>query len=246
MSLSHGPSVVTQGLVLALDAADRNSYPGSGTTWTDLSGRGNNATLSNVSYSSANKSLVFNGSNSYAYSSNTVYGLDNLNALSLFMWVKASSGSPSRRYAFDGRGNKILSETQGGPGLGFDTGYSDDKIFNFITGTDSTYTEANSPTTFKLNQVYQLGIVRETNSNTPKVLDTDSKTLITPSYTAPRMTATATMRLGPFVIGTFSSSSAGGNYWWNGEIYYVMGYNRALSAAEISQNFNALRGRFGI
>jgi len=50
--------------------------------------------------------------------------------------------------------------------------------------------------------------------------------------------------LGPFVIGTYSGSSPGGNYWWNGQIYYVLAYNRALTAAEITQNFNALKSRY--
>jgi hypothetical protein len=40
-----GPHIITDGLVLALDAASSRSYPGTGTTWTDLSGNGNNATL---------------------------------------------------------------------------------------------------------------------------------------------------------------------------------------------------------
>ena len=55
--------IVTDGLILALDAADKNSYPGSGTTWTDLSGNGNNGTLTNgPTFSSANGgSIVFDG-----------------------------------------------------------------------------------------------------------------------------------------------------------------------------------------
>ena len=67
MALGHGPTVVTNGLVLALDAADRNSYPGSGTAWTDISGRGNTGTLTNgPTYSSANGgSIVFDGTNDY-------------------------------------------------------------------------------------------------------------------------------------------------------------------------------------
>jgi len=47
MAISHSPRIVRDGLVLALDAADRNSYPGSGTTWNDLSGNGNTGTLNN-------------------------------------------------------------------------------------------------------------------------------------------------------------------------------------------------------
>ena len=63
MALHHNPRIVTDGLVLHLDAADRNSYPGSGTTFTDLSGNGNNATLQNgTSYSSDNGgTLVYDG-----------------------------------------------------------------------------------------------------------------------------------------------------------------------------------------
>ena len=67
MALSHSPSIVTNGLVLCLDAANSKSYPGSGTTWTDLSGRGNNGTLVNgVGYNSGNLgSLVFDGVDDY-------------------------------------------------------------------------------------------------------------------------------------------------------------------------------------
>ena len=45
MGLSHSPSIVLNGLVAHLDAANKKSYPGSGTTWTDLTGNGNNGTL---------------------------------------------------------------------------------------------------------------------------------------------------------------------------------------------------------
>ena len=245
MAIFYNPRTITDGLVLCLDAANSKSYPGSGTTWTDLSGNGNHVTISGATYNSSERlgCFDFDGTDDYAYSSSTVNNMSSLSGLSLFIWCKADSGSPSRRYAYDGRGNKILEEVQGGPGLGFDGGYSDDKIFNFITAADNSYTEAVSPTTFVRNQIYQLGLVREPNSNTHKVLDTDSKTLITPSYSGPRMTASASMKLGPFVIG---SNSSPGGYWWNGQIYCVLAYNRALSAAEVSQNFNALRGRYGL
>jgi hypothetical protein len=47
MALSHSPKIITDGLVLCLDAGNPKSYPGSGTTWTDLSGNGNNGSLEN-------------------------------------------------------------------------------------------------------------------------------------------------------------------------------------------------------
>ena len=68
MSLQHSPRIVTDGLVLCLDAANRQSYPGSGNVWTDLAGS-NNGTLTNgPTFSSANGgSIVFDGTNDYGY-----------------------------------------------------------------------------------------------------------------------------------------------------------------------------------
>ena len=66
MGLAHSPRIVTEGLVLALDAGNTKSYPGSGTTWTDLSGKGNNGSLTSMNgnnYNSANGGyLDFDGS----------------------------------------------------------------------------------------------------------------------------------------------------------------------------------------
>ena len=65
MAASSGPDIITDGLVLALDAGNLKSYPGSGTSWVDLSDSGNNATLTNApTYSNGN--LTFNGSTQYA------------------------------------------------------------------------------------------------------------------------------------------------------------------------------------
>ena len=47
MALAHSPRIITDGLVLCLDAGNTKSYPGSGTAWSDLSGQGNNGTLTN-------------------------------------------------------------------------------------------------------------------------------------------------------------------------------------------------------
>lgn len=216
----------------------------------DLTGNNNHALGGTTpTYDSANGgSFVFDGSTKYLRSRTDPNTLKNLQGMSLFIWCKSTSSSPARRYVFDGRGNKIVAETSTGVGMGFDAGYSDNKIFHFISAEDSSYTEAASPTTFLNNQIYQLGIVRQPYSSEFQVLDTDSKTLITPSFTAPRMTASATVDIGEYVLGTYASSTAGAgqNFWWNGNVYCVLAYNRALTQAEINQNFNALRGRFGL
>ncbi len=67
MSYINGPTIVRDGLVLCLDAGNSKSYPGSGTTWTDLSGNRNNGTLTNgPTFNSDNGgSIVFDGANDY-------------------------------------------------------------------------------------------------------------------------------------------------------------------------------------
>jgi hypothetical protein len=67
MAYFHSPRIVTDGLVLALDAANTKSYPGSGTTWSDLSGNSNNGELVNgITYDDTNLgSLVFDGVDDY-------------------------------------------------------------------------------------------------------------------------------------------------------------------------------------
>jgi len=86
------PSIVTDGLVLHLDAGDSDSYPGTGTTWTDLSGHGNNVTLSGgPTYSSTNEGyLNFDGSNDYGYSPS--FTADGRN-YTLEVWFKTSTAS---------------------------------------------------------------------------------------------------------------------------------------------------------
>jgi len=80
MAIIRGPKIVRSGLVLALDAADRNSYVGSGTVWKDMSGNSNNATLINgPAFNSANGgSIVFDGIDDYASLNNNNY-LNNWN-----------------------------------------------------------------------------------------------------------------------------------------------------------------------
>ena len=74
MSIAGGPDIVENGLVLHLDAADSNSYPGSGTVWTDLSGNGYNGTLTNgPTFSSSNRGgIVLDGTNDYIYRSASI------------------------------------------------------------------------------------------------------------------------------------------------------------------------------
>jgi hypothetical protein len=80
MAGSSGPDLVQNGLVLALDAADKNSYRGTGTTWSDLSGNNNTGTLTNgPTFNGGNGgSIVFDGVDDYADFGNVLASLTNL------------------------------------------------------------------------------------------------------------------------------------------------------------------------
>lgn len=65
MGFSNGPAIITNGLTMALDASDKNSYPGSGNVWQDISGNGNNMTLYNSPTNNGNV-FQFNGTTQYA------------------------------------------------------------------------------------------------------------------------------------------------------------------------------------
>jgi len=67
MALAHSPKIVTNGLVLCLDAGNPKSYPGSGSSWVDVTGNGYNATLINSPTYDSNVGFIsFNGTNQYA------------------------------------------------------------------------------------------------------------------------------------------------------------------------------------
>ena len=101
MATRYSPAIVTSGLVLCLDAANRKSYPGSGTTWTDLSGNGNNGTLidSPTFNTDGIGSLSFNGLNSYIGISspssrfNWTPSSTGFNNMTLDLWIKTSDTS---------------------------------------------------------------------------------------------------------------------------------------------------------
>lgn len=88
MGLSHSPNIVTDGLVLCLDAANRRSYPGAGTTWTDLSGNGNHGTLTNGPvFNGGFEGMSFDGSNDYVTCLSPVSDAP----ISLSLWVNFQS-----------------------------------------------------------------------------------------------------------------------------------------------------------
>lgn len=233
MSYNTGPKIVTDGIVLCLDAADRNSYPGSGSTWTDLSGNGNNGSLVNgVGYNSGNGgSLVFDGSNDYV-TLGTPALLNGVQVpLTICMWAKANSfGQYNTLWG-------VYSSITGG------RLYS---LFRVDSGTLRYFT-SNSSGGYQFNgsftplaNVWNFYVITVYGTlSSPSVtiyLNTTSQTF---SYST--LTSSPNLSVN-FRIG----SNSVGSELWNGNISNAMWYNRTLSAQEIQQNYNALKGRYGL
>ena len=230
MGLSHSPSLVMNGLVLCLDAANTKSYPGSGTTWTDLSGRGNTGTLTNgPTYSSANGgSIVFDGNNQYITCGNipTIGTGD----FAINCWVYLPNVTPTDCW------RAIVTIGNGYTTAGGITLYAPRHtspvntavaILNGVNPTIGGTSNVN-------NSVWHHIVLTRLSNNLSIYVDSVSE--VSTSNTA-NITQTA------ITIGRDINC---GNTYYQGNIAQVSIYNRALTAAEVSQNYNALRGRFGI
>ena len=230
MPTHYGPKVVTDGLVLALDAADRNSYPGSGTTWTDLSTSSRNGTLTNgPTYSSANGgSIVFDGSNDYInFNSNPSL----TNQITVEVWVNLNSTTPN------GNGNILGRENAGGGSyrlLYFSTGFQ----WVCATVNNGWYTTGThvSASVSATSGIYQVVGTYDGSNNRIYV----NGTLITTGSSI-----SGNIRTDGTSYYLFRSEAGNVDY-GKGSLYAHRFYNRALTASEVSQNFQALRSRFGI
>ena len=222
--LAHGPSIITQGLVLALDAADRNSYPGSGTTWTDLSGNGNTGTLTNgPTYSSSDGgSIVFDGVDDYVNCGNSTT-LNMSTETTLIHWLKFSGAGWS---PFIGKLTNSATNNYRvwlGSDRGFDVELTNDSFKPLFTLTS---------TELPLNSWCCLGMRFKSDGTLSGFFNGIKKNTVTKSI--------GPTNSGNFLIGTDNGVYGGGS------ISCIKLYNRALSDAEIQQNFNATRSRFGI
>jgi hypothetical protein len=228
MTVEAGPNIVNDGLILNLDAANSKSYPGTGATWTDLSGLGNNSTLENSpTYSSLNNgSLAFNGSTTRAIIPNNT-ALDTQTP-SVEVWIKTNALSQNGFWFEKGDVNTQYSLFQNSDGTIY-WRQNIGGITNLVTTASSVI---NATNWFQVVGTYTSGVRRLYVNGTLVNSDTQSGTIATNS---------AGMSIG--VYGGFSGSRG---YYYNGNLSTCRVYNKSLSAAEVMQNFNALRGRYGI
>ena len=227
MGVAYNSRIITDGLVLALDAANTKSYPGSGTTWTDLSGGGNTGTLSGVGYSASNGgALTFDGSDDYVNcgSPSTLnFGTGNFN-LSCWVNIPSTSGADwigiISRYVLVSSAGFWIQLNPGNRYVGFGWDGS-----AFITSSSSAG-----------GGQWKFISCQRTGSTSAEVY-VNGISVASSSSMSSGTSNGQQIDIGRMdIAGRYSA----------GNIAQVSIYNRALSAAEISQNFNALRGRYGI
>jgi hypothetical protein len=228
------PAIVTNGLVLNLDAGFTPSYSQSGVTWYDVSSGGNNGTLTNgPTFNSVNGgSIVFDGVDDYAQITSPFGNIDwSARAWSFSAWMKLNS-----------LGDRCLVNLNSANSTDYivtNVFYSNGgSYWYFIKNSNSTQTNFTTPGgTFTTNEIFYFTMTYNGNGlSTSNINFYKNGTQVT------------TFTGGSAGLGNMSGLQIGGgnNYPMNGNVYNFLMYNRAISASEVLQNYNSSKGRFGL
>ena len=236
------PSIVSSGLVLHLDAGNTASYPGTGTTWTDLSGSGYNFTVQSGSWVDAGTASYFNFSGSFCCAKRVVGGVltdvpANPDATIMVFssilnstanWRTMIRGASSDHQVIIQQSSNALGMFDNGTGAFISGSFNVDTITNYTTKFNCLYWKLSTSSPY-----YSFGY----NSTTSAGTDITN--------------AAATFNTGFASIGAYhngttsvTSSSDAQQYW--GNIAVFLYYNRKLTNTEILQNYNVLRERYGV
>ena len=224
MVVSGGPSIVDEGLLLHLDAADKNSYPGTGSTWYDISGNGNHCSLTNAA--------SYNTNNKGSFLRLIGCGLSNLEVTDITIEV-AVNGLSGGGIATKG----YINSTE----FGLSVGYSPSRIVARPYHFQGQLTYI--PPTLSGSHFISYTAISNGNS----VLYYNGNAVASRSigavkfsgiYSGATTNAGLDLELGIHRYNASSGVNFGGRY------YSFKLYNRALSASEVWQNYNATKGRF--
>lgn len=253
MGLAHSPSIVMNNLIMYLDAGNAKSYPGTGEIWTDLSGNGNNATRTNNG--GYGGQVTYNSSGFFDFSVNSpsvTAGASAGNGFTLSKLVIPTTASFTlsafirRNLTVKAGGDRetIFSNAGGADGWRFGIG-GGGSVYYLISGTGGVgYQEGN------------IGGSTLTDGNWHMMTAVFDRAAQLGSYTVYGYidgvaTGSAAITAGAGGNAAFTSNFPGVGYGgccdvFAGQIGTVSAYDRALTESEVKQNFNALRGRFGI
>jgi len=224
------PGIVTDGLVLHLDAGNYQSYPIAGTSWYDLSGYGNNGTLTNgpVYTRDGGGAISFDGTNDYANLGTSLP--DFTTQLTINVWAKIS-GSPTDGI-FCTKGENDAGATAN---FGFQIAPVNNQVIFYAKRSGFGYTTTSSSFNYWTSSVNNYVVTYNAGS---LIFYKNGSSFSSHTFGLNTLPATS----GPLYIGFLKGYM---NY-FPGDIYFEQLYNRALTPTEVAQNYNALRARFNI
>lgn len=252
MGLVHSPSIVQNGLVFYLDAANVKSYSGSGTVWNDISGSGNNGALVGSVAISGGTATITEGSNNIVSTNLPMTYLPALSNFTMECWVKLTAYpqplAVANQYGNTHKAGMVFGATYySGAGLAWfgNTSGTSFETYAWIRGADAS---RNTLTiNLSLNQWYQLVMVH--NYSAPQ-LSFYVNGAVYSQVTGASQEYTPSLVAQAGNIGIAKPQTTGGgtlNYvCFGGMVASAKIYTRDLSSAEILQNFRAVRGRFGV
>lgn len=240
MALKYSPQISRNGLVLALDAGDKNSYPGSGTTWYDLSGNGNDFAINASAFNSSGpKYMDFNGSYGCAKKQNS--DLVVIGDVTVICWTRVLTSNSNWRTllrALSTGGDHQVIIQSGGSALG---------MYDNVNGTGFNSSGFDITTLPGYGTGWAMMTWRWYNNtqpyynfyynNTPQTLRGSNNS------------SNSRFKCGICSIGAYNNSdqnnvNSASQFW--GDVSSMTIYNRFLSDNEVLQNYNAQRTRYGV
>ena len=233
MSTTYSPKIVQDSLRGYFDGKNARSYPGSGTAWSDLSGYNNGFTHTNVTFDSDGGFFIYDGSTSYSRGNPTTpnsFSANNTTA-SLGVWFRPHTVSPAAHMA-------VITDNYG-PEFG---------IWVMTNGNIQGSAYGSIQTAATVNTWSYCVITSD--SGVPNSSPADPYTA--QLYKDGEYIGQATGGTGnglndwPLTLGYDAKGGDPDANFFDGDIAVVQMYQKVLTAVEVKQNFNALRGRFGI
>ena len=219
------PPLVTSSLVLRYDAANSTSYPGSGSTWFDLVGT-NHVSISNASYVSESIPYFnFNGSSSYMIRSPANNVISGNNVATIIAWIYPNTSQPDSTYSgIFALGSKACN----GQTLLFSM--TSGRTLTMAKWCDDSTNGTSTPPALTWSMV---SLVKD-----------GASTRFGVNSTFANSSNTGTANFGGTIL-TIGSTDTPGRY-YSGRIASILLYNRALSDAEVTQNYQATRNNYGV
>lgn len=226
---SYTKKIVTDGLVLRYETSDTTSYPGSGATVTDLMGNSNASLSNSPSYSGGR--LSFNGTNQYLLTNTSLGSKVTTDVTTIVMWAYPS-------------GNGVLLSERGTPSLASDWHES---VLEMVGGTmqfglwnGASITSVVSSVATPLDKWYQFTVVYDGTKLKSYVNDAEAG-----SVTFSRLNPIEGETGLHYSIAAGDSTNMGNGNYANMKLGQFLVYNRALSYAEVQQNFRSSKSSYG-